>query len=444
MVNFNLLFNSAQVCCVGGGLESYGGFRNGQMGFDYFPYDRLVAGKREGGHATASGGKDLPMPKVDGRRKDDKILALAKTTANECSDETTECMNAPLRSVLSYYVDKAGDGKKGRGGKGGRRSYREDLEEAQALLGCDTEACVLTSDPFIATVVRDNVISPDALRKHMDALYKPPGDVSNHPQMGGAWPSILRNLFRWAEVHDDFLVIAMRDHKSGQLARVDIHDLRFEPDVAPAHIIEVMDTQPGKCRFGTVFNNVTDRTEGVEHAVALFIDCSGRTYETPTISGGAASRRASTRKKKGASGKEDGGEDDASSGDEAGDAGDLPASASVADGKGPWTIEFFNSHGTQPEKAVAEWMEKLRVLLQAFRRDKEDSDDVRTVVASNIQHQGTSIECSLYAQFYVKCRLEGVPHTFFRKNAIPAQAMIQFRKHVFRDGAYTIPKNLGP
>jgi hypothetical protein len=44
------------------------------------------------------------MPKVDGRRKDAPILALAKTTANECSDETRECMSAPLRSVLSYYV----------------------------------------------------------------------------------------------------------------------------------------------------------------------------------------------------------------------------------------------------------------------------------------------------------------------------------------------------
>jgi hypothetical protein len=366
------------------------------------------------------------MPKVDGRRKDDRILALAKTTANECADESAECMSAPLRSVLSYYVNKAA----GKGAGKARRSYKEDLAEAQALLDCDTEACVLTSDQFIATVVRDNVIAPDALRRHVDELYKPPGDVSNHPQMGGAWPSIMRNLFRWAEVHQDFLVVAMRDHKTGSLGRVDIHDLRFEPEVAPAHIVEVMDTRPGKCRFGTVFNNVTDRTEGVEHAVALFIDCSGRTYKEPTVSGGSA--RA--RKKKASNPDPDPDSDSESE----------TVPDAVSGGAGPWTIEFFNSHGTQPEKAIAEWMEKLRVLLQAYRRDKGIAGDVKTVVASNIQHQGTSIECSLYAQFYVKCRLEGVPHTFFRKNAVPAQAMIQFRKHVFRDGAYTVPKHLGP
>lgn len=384
--------------------------------------------------AQTVGGKDLPMPKVDGRRKDDPILALAKTTANECSDETRECMSAPLRSVLSYYVTKE-VGKK-------KRSFREDLEEAQALLGCDSEVCVLTNDRFIGTVVRDNMMSTDSLRKQVDALYKPPGDISNHPQMGGAWSSIMQNLFRWTETHDDFLVIAMRDRKTGAFTRVDIHDLRFEPEVAPAHIVESLDVRPGKCRFGTVFNNVTDRTEGVEHAVALFVDCSGRVYKDPVVVGGAAGKRASTRQKRGAR-KEAGAKDPNAPESSDGSDDESEVVGSVVNGSGPWTIEFFNSHGTHPEKAISEWMEKLRILLSAYRRDKEGRDDVRTVVASNIQHQGTSIECSLYAQFYIKCRLEGVPHTFFRKTSIPAQAMIQFRKHVFRDGMYTIPKNLG-
>lgn len=424
MVNFNLFFNSAQVCCVGGWMNP------SDMELSIVGHPFAQASMRAPVQAT--GGKDLPMPKVDGRRKDDPILALAKTTANECSDETRECMSAPLRSVLSYYVTKE-VGKK-------KRSFREDLEEAQALLGCESEVCVLTNDRFIGTVLRDNLMSADALRKQVDALYKPPGDVSNHPQMGGAWSSIMQNLFRWTETHDDFLVIAMRDHKTGALTRVDIHDLRFEPEVAPAHIVESLDIRPGKCRFGTVFNNVTDRTEGVEHAVALFVDCSGRVYKDPVVVGGAAGKKASTRQKRADAKKGANAGDKGVASDESDDESEAP---SVVNGSGPWTIEFFNSHGTHPEKAISEWMEKLRILLSAYRREKEGRDDVRTVVASNIQHQGTSIECSLYAQFYIKCRLEGVPHTFFRKTSIPAQAMIQFRKHVFRDGMYTIPKNLG-
>jgi hypothetical protein len=77
MVNFNLFFNSAQVCCVGGWMDSY------DLGLSIVGHPFAQASMRApvNNSAQTVGGKDLPMPKVDGRRKDAPILALAKTAA---------------------------------------------------------------------------------------------------------------------------------------------------------------------------------------------------------------------------------------------------------------------------------------------------------------------------------------------------------------------------
>jgi len=325
------------------------------------------------------GGHDPTLPKVDGRLKDADILKLANTTSNECVNEQPTCMNATLKSVVSYYVNKHEDQISTKR----KKKLKTDFDKAKELLECDTEACVLTRPEFVKSVVEDNIISDTSLKKYVDTLYKPPGDVSNNPQMGGAWGSILQSLFNWTSVYKDFMVIVAKDLKCTTCpTRVDIHDFVHNLELVPTQFVESLEAYPYKNKFGTIFNNVTDRTEGMEHAVVMFIDCSST--------------------------------------------------------DGPWTVEFFNSHGTQPEKAISLWMEKTKLILQAYRKDKFMNDDVITVVASNIQHQGNSIECSLYSQFYIKCRLENVPYSFFRKNVIPAESMIQFRKHVFRNANYQI------
>ena len=311
---------------------------------------------------------------VDGRKKDDPILALANTTSGECLNPSKDCMPNALKAVVSYFAETNTKGNS-------KDGFKSDLKNVMSLLKCKTETCVLTHPKFVEKVVhRDNIIPMNVLSMLIDKTYKPPGDISNQPKMGGMWPSIMRNLFSFTEIYHDFSVIAIKGPNG--LQRVDIHDLTFNPDVAPALLISMLDNTQ-KRRFGTIFNNVTDRTEGVEHAVSLFIDCRDNIDE--------------------------------------------------------WTVEYFNSHGTQPEKAIAEWMRKAQIILTNYRKLTGGVGGVR-IVSNNIQQQGNSIECSLYAQFFLKCRLENVPYDFFKKTVIPAETMIQFRKHMFRDYKSVLPK----
>ncbi|MHB8736931.1 MAG: Ulp1 family isopeptidase, partial [Terriglobales bacterium] len=59
---------------------------------------------------------------------------------------------------------------------------------------------------------------------------------------------------------------------------------------------------------------------------------------------------------------------------------------------------------------------------------------VESVPVTSMPHQNLDTECGLYALYYIRRRLEGVPYTFFEKQRIPDEAMTEFRKHVFRAG----------
>jgi hypothetical protein len=264
----------------------------------------------------------------------------------------------------------------------GKDSNKKNLESAKELLECDTEACVLTHPEFVNAVTRENIISVKYIKELLDIFFKPPGDISNNPQNGSPGMSIARVLKHWSNLFPDFcpLITVLKEGNN----IVDIRDLPLTDYLSSYNLMVGLETAPQFKRYGFVLNNQLDNIE-MGHAVSIFIDIS----EDP-VTGGA------------------------------------------------WTIEFYNSHGTQPEPYIARWMTRNANLLKIYRNDKYGNDNVKSVIASNIVHQGNSVECGLFALFYIKCRLEGIPYTFFRENIIPSEAMIQFRKHVYRDWKYQI------
>lgn len=109
------------------------------------------------------------------------------------------------------------------------------------------------------------------------------------------------------------------------------------------------------------------------------------------------------------------------------------------DGRGgsaaaPVTIEYFNSAGNPPPRAVTRWMEAAREkLLGAGEiRGRGPVAHVETKVVTSVAHQRGDTECGLYALFYIRSRLEGRPPAAFEAERIPDSEMKKFRAHVFR------------
>jgi hypothetical protein len=55
-----------------------------------------------------------------------------------------------------------------------------------------------------------------------------------------------------------------------------------------------------------------------------------------------------------------------------------------------------------------------------------------TVAVTDIDHQESQTECGLYALYYIRCRLEGIPFSFFFEKLVRDYVMTAFRPHVFR------------
>lgn len=93
----------------------------------------------------------------------------------------------------------------------------------------------------------------------------------------------------------------------------------------------------------------------------------------------------------------------------------------------PRRLEYFNSTGNPPPKEVTRWMETTALSLEA-----DGEGEVVTDIVTNVRHQTSQSECGLYALYYIRCRLKGVPSSEFRGRRIPDERMSEFRTHVFR------------
>mgnify|MGYP002639008597 CR=1 FL=1 len=258
---------------------------------------------------------------------------------------------------------------------GGAKVVRDAAEK----LNCTSESCVL-SHPDFKSFVREQ-IGADAeklIEREKEERFKTFG-----PRNSTKWldnENIDYTLQRWARVFDDFYPYSfnMIDFESagGSLAR---NPMSMILDGLVAVNLGNQKMVTKKCRCAASVVN-TDRTGNRgKHWTAVFIDC---------------------RKL-----------------------------------KGLWTVEFFNSSGNPPAREIVEWMEKTRQMLIDYRRGgggDVSSGDVDTVVASTVRHQYSESECGVYSLYYIRKRLEKMPLTFFGKHVIPDDAMIEFRKYLFR------------
>jgi hypothetical protein len=104
-------------------------------------------------------------------------------------------------------------------------------------------------------------------------------------------------------------------------------------------------------------------------------------------------------------------------------------------GSGEWTVEYFNSAGNPPPPPVTRWLEAAAARLTDLRARNPrvyGAGAVTPTTITSVRHQDSQTECGCYVLYYIRRRLEGAPLSEFRHTRIPDEAMVEFRKHLFR------------
>lgn len=255
------------------------------------------------------------------------------------------------------------------------------VRAAAAALHCDSESCVLSHPDFVKFANQSEGISSRQIALEKEQKFKTAGPRNSTELLNNF--HIDETLQRWARVFTEFFPypFAMMDFdKTGEpFARWDIVDIlegKVAQEMGPGYKPVRRKTQCAGC----VLNTDTHDGPG-KHWVAAFVD---------------------TRKR--GSPNED------------------------------WTIEYFNSAGRPPPRAMVGWMEKTRARLENYRKQRGDTGKVLTVPVTAIAHQDSQTECGLFSLFFLRKRLEGTPYTFFQnsRKLISDDAMTKFRQFVFR------------
>jgi len=322
-----------------------------------------------------------------------RALAGLTTTPSECAEDVDHAPGTPCSSqrVAKAIAAFASEGRPRPGGSEtepaksllptATSSDARAVREAAAALGCPAESCIVAHPAFHQYVVERGLMPEAALALELETRYKAPGPRGSKSLLSNY--NIDETLRRWARVFPEFhpCPFAMMDFERNgdRFGEIDLGEVlagRAPADLGPGFGVV---RRPATC-FGCVLNTDTSTGPG-KHWVAVFVDCRGR-----------------------------GGE--------------------------PWTVEYFNSAGNPPPRAVTRWSEKTRARLVEYRRQLPPAQqgEVLTVPVTDVDHQESQTECGLYALFYIRRRLEGTPYAFFLDRPIPDEAMTAFRAHVFRVG----------
>lgn len=364
------------------GLETGGG---GDGGPPCIPCS--LGGRPPRGRAAAALGPDSK-----------KALEGLTTTTEECAEDAVRTPGSPCatRRVVKAIVTFAGTNAGGPGddapprpaGPGappalptGPTPEAEAVRAAAVSLNCDSESCILVHPVFRQFVVEKKLVPEAVLDYELETRFKARGPRGSLALLSNY--NIDETLRRWARVFPEFYPcpFAMMDFDRTRepFATIDLGDVlagREPLDLGPgAGVVR----RPAQC-FGCVVN--TDSSTGPgKHWVAVFVDCRP------------------------------------------------PPGA-------PWTVEYFNSAGNPPPKAMVRWMEKSRARLAEYRAGlpggRGQPGDVAAVPVTDMDHQESQTECGLYALYYIRRRLEGTPFSFFFQQLVPDDAMTAFRAHVFR------------
>ena len=260
----------------------------------------------------------------------------------------------------------------------------EIVRAAAGVLGCTTESCILAHPAFrefVAAHAADGPGAPkvEAVEADLRTRFKPAGPRDSTQLLSNydidavlqQWAATaFPRFFNYAFSMIDF------EETGGPLARADVAGIlqgRETQSLGPVGPVRrVCDT------FACVLNTDVSTGRG-KHWVSVFGDCRG----------------------------------------------------------GHWTVEYFNSAGNPPPKEVTRWLEATTARLVSHRAANpavHGAGPVTPVVLTDVRHQNSSTECGNYALYYIRRRLEGAPPSTFQTDHIPDDAMIEFRKHLFRSG----------
>lgn len=319
------------------------------------------------------------------RGGDPGVHALLETVtipAGECAvDGEGACSSGEVLDAIFEFADEVASTSR-------RAKAPETVEAAVELaataLGCGTEACVISNPEFQRAVD----LPASAVRRELAVRFKAAGPRDTTDLLSNF--DIDRVLQQWAAQFEDFFnhPVNMMDFEAtgGSLARVDPAAVLAGRE---AQIVAGGDTPRRPCRTAACVLNTDVSSGRGKHWVAVFVDCRPEDAGTP------------------------------------------------------WTVEYFNSAGNAPPDPVTRWMEETAARLAPVRRRRGAAETrtvssfqrgaaVVTVPVTDIRHQESRTECGLYTLYYIRRRLEGAPAADFQSERIPDEAMIGFRKLVFR------------
>jgi hypothetical protein len=346
--------------------------------------------------SARKGGRDrgTRVDNIAANLSDDSIKALAglTTSTDECAEgvdhaEGTPCATKKILKAVAEFVDATAPEIPLATSAPADLLPTADTPEAiavrraAAVLGCNSESCVIAHPTLRQFVVDRRLAAPRALELELELRFKASGPRDSLALLSNY--NLDETLQRWARVFPEFFPcpFAMMDFDSNG-------DYFGDADL-PAILEGRADAElgrgvgrtrrPFKC-FGCIVNTDTSRGPG-KHWVAVFVDCRPPPGE-------------------------------------------------------PWTVEYFNSAGRPPPKPMLRWMERTRARLADYRASRPECRgavcDVVSVPVTDMDHQESQTECGLYALFYIRRRLEGAPYEFFEQQLVPDDAMTAFRQHVFR------------
>lgn len=343
-----------------------------------------------------AGGKER-ADNIAGTLSDDSIKALAglTTSTDECAEgvdhaKGTPCASKKILNVFAAFVaaNPAPDIKKSANSAPdllptANTSESAIVREVAGILGCPSESCIIAHPDIHKFVVERRLATPHELELELGLRFKAPGPRNSLALLSNY--NLDETLQRWGRVFTEFFPcpFAMMDFDSNG----DYFGEANFPAILQGRAEAELGSGVGRVRrksscFGCIVNTDTSRGPG-KHWVAVFVDCRPPPGE-------------------------------------------------------PWTVEYFNSAGRPPPKPMVGWMERTRAQLAEYRSGRPENRnticEAISVPVTDMDHQESQTECGLYALFYIRRRLEGVPYTFFEQQLVPDEAMTTFREHVFRSG----------